>query len=79
MASKRQEPKRVQQEPPADQPDSTQMRTYEAPMAARPPSNEDRIAALERANIELEQRIKKIDTFVIRVARDHSYQYGGST
>ena len=48
-------------------------------MAARPPSNEDRIAALERANIELEQRIKKIDTFVIRVARDHSYQYGGST
>lgn len=77
MSGKRSDPKKAQQEPPAEV--TMVEQEPEAPMAARPPSNEDRIAALERANIELEQRIKKIDTFVIRVARDHSYQYGGST
>jgi len=49
------------------------------PMAAPEPTIEDRVKALELANIELENRIGKIDRFILRVARDHSYQYGGTT
>jgi hypothetical protein len=86
MVSKR--PAAKKQEPPEEQviesaeaipgvvPGSVEI---DRPMAAPEPAIEDRVRALELANLELEKRIGKIDTFILRVARDHSYQYGGTT
>jgi hypothetical protein len=91
-AAKKQEPPAEQQQPPAGEPigyateDIPEGGTGEMirvpvvrPMAAPEPAIEDRVKALELANLELEKRIGKIDTFILRVARDHSYQYGGTT
>ena len=51
----------------------------EMPIAAPPPALEDRVAALEKANLELEKRLITMDRFLLRVSRDHTYEYGGTT
>jgi hypothetical protein len=55
MTSKKPTPKK--QEPPTEQQPTSG--DPDLPLAAPPPSIEDRVAALELANIELEKRIKK--------------------
>jgi len=58
--SKKQE---VKQEQPAEQESTTtgSISPESAPMAAPPPAEEDRLAALELANLELEKRIAQLE------------------
>lgn len=51
--SKNEKKSETRQEQPAEQ--------TARPMAAQPPNIEDRLAALEKANIELEQRTRKLE------------------
>jgi hypothetical protein len=52
-----------QQEPPIDHEPTATGQTHPdpAPMAAPPPAKEDRLAALELANIGLEKRIAQLE------------------
>jgi soluble lytic murein transglycosylase-like protein len=79
MSSKKKPEPKAQQEPPAEQEQPEAPMGYAvadsiplpdgrhevaiAPMAATAPSIEDRVAALEMANIELEKRLKKHEEY----------------
>ena len=69
MAKKKEDPK----------PEEPQEEIVYKPMAVPEPDPLERLAALELKVRELELWKVQADKVVVRVARDHSYIFGGST
>lgn len=67
------------QQKPVNEPDNPDAEEVYKPMAVPEPDPIERLAALELKVRELETWKAQVDKVVVRVVRDHSYIFGGST